>query len=154
MTIIAAMDKNRVIGRNNKMPWHISEESRHFRRTTMGQVLLVGRKTYQSWGGKPLGGRLHVIVSRTMPDTKGVDVCRSLEKAIKKARSYGRKVFICGGGEIYRATLSKANWMILSHIDSKYAGDEYFPKFDEDEWIILKKEVYDQFTVVYYERGE
>ena len=57
MTIIAAMDKNRVIGRDNKMPWHISEETKHFRRTTTGHVLLVGRKTYQSWGGKPLPNR-------------------------------------------------------------------------------------------------
>ena len=62
-----------------------------------------------------------------MPDTKGVDVCRSLEEAIEKARSYGREVFICGGGEIYRATLSKADRMILSYIDREYAGDEYFP---------------------------
>lgn len=152
MIIIAAMDKNRVIGKDNKMPWHISEESKHFRRTTTGHVLLVGRKTYQSWGGKPLPGRPHVIVSRTMPDTKGVDVCRSLEAAIEKAKSYGRKVFICGGGEIYRATLSKADRMILSYIDDEYPGDEYFPEFDENDWVILKKEVYDQFTVVYYER--
>ncbi|MCY3683867.1 MAG: dihydrofolate reductase [Gemmatimonadetes bacterium] len=152
MTIIAAMDKNRVIGRDNQMPWHISEESKHFRRTTTGHVLLVGRKTYQSWGGKPLPDRLHVIVSRTLPDTKGVDVCRSLEEAIEKARSYDREVFICGGGEIYRALLSKADQMILSYIDGEYAGDEYFPEFDENEWTISKKEPHDQFTVVYYER--
>ena len=83
-----------------------------------------------------------------------MDVCRSLEEAIEKAKSYGREVFICGGGEIYRATLSKADRMILSYIDDEYPGDEYFPEFDENEWIISKKEPHDQFTIVYYERGE
>ncbi len=154
MTIIAAMDKNRVIGKDNKMPWHISAESQHFRRTTSGHVLLMGRKTYQSIGGKPLPDRPHVIVSRSMPNAAGVDVCRSLTEAIEKAESYGREVFICGGGEIYRATLPKADRMVLSYIDGEYAGDEYFPEFDEAEWMITKKEVHDQFEIAYYERAD
>ena len=152
MTIIAAMDKNRVIGKKNKMPWHISAESQHFRRATNGHVILMGRKTYRSIGSKPLPGRPHVIVSRSMPEGKDVDVCRSLEEAIQKAESYGREVFICGGGEIYRATLPKADRMILSHIHAEYEGDAYFPEFDERDWAITQKETRDQFTVVYYER--
>ena len=72
----------------------------------------------------------------------------------RKKPSYRPQSIHPGGGEIYRATLSKADRMILSYIDAEYAGDEYFPEFDEDEWIISKKEVYDQFTVVYYERGK
>ena len=152
MTIIAAIDKNRVIGKDNKMPWHISAESQHFRRTTSGHVILMGRRTYRSIGSKPLPGRPHVIVSRSMPEAKNVDVCRSLKEAIQKAESYGREVFICGGGEIYRATLPKADRMILSYIHAEYEGDAYFPEFDEREWVITQKEPHDQFTVVYYER--
>lgn len=152
MTVIAAMSKDRVIGINNKMPWHISEESKHFRRTTTGHVVLMGRKTFESVGGKPLPGRPHVIVSRTMPETDGVDVCRSLDEAIDRAKSYGKEVFICGGGQIYRELIPKADRMVLSYVEGDYDGDEYFPEFDEGEWEITKNDVHDKFTVVYYER--
>lgn len=152
MTIIAAMSKDRVVGKNNRMPWHISEESKHFRKTTTGHTILMGRKTFESVGGKPLPKRPHVIVSRSMPETDGVAVCRSLEEGLKKAASYGHEVFICGGVEIYKQTLPLADRMILSYVEGDYDGDAYFPLFDESVWHVTKKDVRPEFTVVYYER--
>ena len=139
MTIIAGMSKDRVIGKNNKIPWHVSEDFKHFKRTTMGNTIVMGRKTFESVGSRPLPGRPHVIVSRSMPETKGVDVCRSLGEAIEKAESYGKEVFICGGGEIYSEALPQTDRMVLSYIEGDYDGDAYFPEFDDSEWTIAKK---------------
>ena len=152
MTIIAGMSKDRVIGKNNKIPWHVSEDFKHFKKTTLGNTIVMGRKTFESIGSKPLPGRPHVIVSRSMSETKGVDVCRSLDEAIKKAESYGAEVFICGGGEIYREALPHTDRMVLSYIEGDYDGDAHFPEFDEADWIVAKKDVHEKFTVVYYER--
>lgn len=152
MTIIAGMSKDRVIGKNNKIPWYVSEDFKHFKKTTMGNTIVMGRKTFESVGSKPLPGRPHVIVSRSMPETEGVDVCRSLDEAIAKAESYGNEVFICGGSEIYREALPYTDRMMLSYIEGDYDGDAYFPEFDEEDWIVAKKDVHEKFTVVYYER--
>jgi dihydrofolate reductase len=152
MTIIAALDQNRIVGNKNRMPWHISEDFKHFKSTTLNHPIIMGRKTFESIGSKPLPKRPHVIVSRTMPESSQVDVSRSLEDAIDKAKTYADEVFICGGVEIYKQAIPLSDHMILSHIDGEHEGDAYFPEFDETEWHILKKDVRTGFTIVYYER--
>lgn len=152
ITIIAALDENRIVGNKNKMPWHISEDFKHFKRTTLNHPVIMGRKTYESVGGKPLPGRPHVIVSRTMPESDQIDVTRSLEEAINQAQTYNKNIFICGGVEIYKQSIPLSDHMILSHIEGTHEGDAYFPEFDENEWHITKKDVRDGFTIVYYER--
>ena len=152
MTVIAAMAENRVIGKDNAMPWHVSEDLLHFKEITTGGVLIMGRKTFESIGCKPLPSRPHVIVSRTFPETPGVDVCRTFEAALEKAGSYGKPVFSAGGAEIYRQSISVANRMVLSLIKGDYDGDTVFPEFDESEWRLTKKEEHDQFTLLVYER--
>jgi dihydrofolate reductase len=152
LTIIAALDKNRVVGNKNKMPWHISEDFKHFKRTTLNHPIIMGRKTFESIGSKPLPNRHHIIVSRTMAESQEVDVSRSLDEAIEKARTYGSEIYICGGVEIYRQAIPLSDFMILSHIDGQHEGDAYFPEFDEAEWVIAKKDGRANFTIVYYER--
>lgn len=152
MTVIAAMADNRVIGKDNAMPWHVSEELRQFKRITTGGVLIMGRKTFESIGCRPLPNRPHVIVSRSFPETAGVDVCRTFEAALKKARSYGKPVFSAGGAEIYRQSIPLASRMFLSRIRGDYAGDTCFPEFDESEWRLAKEEERAGFTLCVYER--
>ena len=152
MTVIAAMADNRVIGNDNTMPWHVSEELRQFKRITTGGVLIMGRKTFESIGCRPLPNRPHVIVSRLFPETAGIDVCRSFEAAFEKARSYGKPVFSAGGAEIYRQSIPLANRMYLSRIKGNYDGDTFFPDFDESEWRLAKEEERAEFTLYVYER--
>lgn len=152
MTVIAALADNRVIGKDNAMPWRVSEDLRHFRKVTDGGVLIMGRNTFESIGCKPLPNRPHVIVSRTFPETPGVDVCRTFEEALDRAGSYGKPVFSAGGAEIYRQSIPVANRMVLSRIRGDYDGDTFFPEFDENEWRLTRKEDRDEFTLCVYER--
>ena len=112
----------------------------------------MGRKTFESIGGKPLPKRPHIIVSRTMPESDTIAVARSLEDAIAKAKTYNTEIFICGGVEIYKQAIPLSDRMILSHIKGEHEGDAYFPEVDESQWDISKKDVRTDFTIVYYER--
>ena len=153
MILIAAMTKDRIIGKNNAMPWHIKAESARFFQTTAGQTLVMGRKTFESiGGGTPLPRRKTIVVSRSMAPREDIDVCRSLEEAIEKARTYGKKTFIAGGSEIYRQALPLANALYLSYIKEDYDGDSYFPDFNESDWDIIKTEDHPEFTFVAYKR--
>ena len=152
MIIIAAMARNRVIGNNNAMPWHISEESRQARRLTMGNTLIMGRKTFESLGSRPLPGRTNIVISRTLPQTEGIHVCKTFEDAIRKARSCEKECFIFGGSEVYRQALPLADKMYLSYIKKDYDGDAYFPEFDQTEWETTKEEDHAEFVFVVYER--
>ncbi|MDE3000797.1 MAG: dihydrofolate reductase [Gemmatimonadota bacterium] len=152
MTVIAAIADNRVIGKDNAMPWHVAEDLGHFKKITSGGVLIMGRKTFESIGCKPLPDRPHVIVSRSFPETAGVDVCRTFEAALDRARSYGKPVFSAGGAEIYRQSIPLANRMVLSRIEGEYDGDTFFPEFDESEWRLASEEERAEFTLRVYER--
>ncbi|MDE2888859.1 MAG: dihydrofolate reductase [Gemmatimonadota bacterium] len=152
MTVIAAMAGNRVIGKDNATPWRVSEDLVHFKKITTGGVLIMGRKTFESIGCKPLPNRPHVIVSRSLPETDGVDVCRTFEAALEKAGSYGKPVFSAGGAEIYRQSIPHADRMYLSRIRGDYCGDTYFPEFDEREWRLTEEEERAEFTLCVYER--
>lgn len=154
MTVIAAMADNRVIGRDNAMPWRISEDLVHFKKITTGGVLIMGRKTFESIGCRPLPNRPHVIVSRSLHETDGVDVCRTFKAALEKAGSYGKPVFSAGGAEIYRQSIPLANRMYLSRIRGDYDGDTFFPEFDESEWRLTREEERAEFTLCVYERRE
>ena len=149
---IAAMAENRVIGRDNKLIWHLPEDLKHFKRTTMGCPLIMGRKSFESLPGI-LPGRSHVVVSRSEPtpamighnDVYCVD---SIEKAINRAcilaHNAGKdKVFVAGGGELYKQTLDLVERMYLTVVHNDYEGDAYFPKLDWEEWKIRGTEEFD-----------
>jgi len=135
VSIIAAMDKRRGIGVDNKLPWRLSADLKRFRELTMGHHIIVGRKTFESIG-RPLPGRRMIIVTRDGNyKTEGCDVVHSIEDAIRLARERGEsEVFICGGAEIYAQSIEIADRMYLTFVDAEVAADTFFPEFDEGEW--------------------
>lgn len=149
--IIAAVAKNGVIGKNNKLPWDIPEELQHFRSITAGSTVLMGRKTFESVG-RPLPNRKNIIITRSALSIPGVTVCASVEEGLEKAKAYNKDVFIIGGANIYEQTIPLADKLYISHIKKEYEGDTYFPEFDRAEWEVEKKKEYSEFTFVVYGR--
>jgi dihydrofolate reductase len=141
---IAAMSLNRVIGDDQDIPWNISEDFKHFKNTTMGDTLVMGRKTYESIG-KPLPGRSTVVLSRSGTPIKGVKVVKSI-KELLKLKTVGT-VWIAGGGEIYKALLPHCSEIILSLINLTVDGDTFFPEFENE--FTFKENILEQpeFTV-------
>mgnify|MGYP000375833147 CR=1 FL=1 len=124
--LIVAMARNRVIGRNNTIPWHLPEEMQFFKETTMGHGVLMGRKTFESIG-KPLPGRLNIILSRNKKfHAPGGRTATSLEEGIACCRGQ-EKVFIIGGERIFQDSLALVDTILLSLLDEEYEGDTYFP---------------------------
>lgn len=131
---IAAMAENRVIGAQGKIPWHIKEELQFFKKTTLGHVLVMGRKTFESIG-RALPGRITWVLTRSEWTHPEVKVCRSLDEV---TASPEQKIFIAGGGEIYAQALAQCEELILTVILGKPEGDVYFPTF-EDRFIRSEK---------------
>ena len=154
MTIISALTRKGVIGKENAMPWHISEEARHFKRLTVGGTLIMGRKTFESLGARPLPKRHHIIVSRSMPETEGIDVCRTLEEALERADTYEGEIFCAGGAEIYRQCRPNPSRLYLSYIKQDFPGDTYFPEFDLTDWRVVKEEDHEAYVFTEYERKD
>jgi len=139
ITLIAAMATNRAIGLNGEMPWHLPGELQHFKKTTMGKAIVMGRKTWQSIG-RPLPGRQNIILSRDAHFlAPGCDVVSSLDEALKKAK--GDDVMIIGGGVIYEQAMPLANRMILTLIEAEFEADTWFPAWDPAEWKIRHRRV-------------
>lgn len=136
LSIIVAVARNGVIGCAGRMPWHIGEDLRRFRRITTGHPVVMGRKTFESLGGRPLPGRTNIVVSRntglTVPE--GVIVAASLEAAVAPYRDTDEEVFMIGGGEIYRQAMPMADKLYLTRIAASPAGDTHFPEIAPDEW--------------------
>ena len=133
LSAIAAMAKNRVIGNGNAIPWHIPEDFKFFKQTTMGGILLMGRKTYESIG-RPLPGRITVVLSRagklpagTLP-SENLFCIRDLSELEPIAPE--KKVFVAGGAEIYRQLLPHCSELFLTSIDIEPHGDAFFPPFE------------------------
>lgn len=154
--IIVAVAQNGVIGRaNGEMPWQVKEDFQHFKKTTMGFPIIMGRKSFESLG-KPLKGRENIVVTRN-PNLKydfdTVKIFFSLNSAIDHYKSLNKeKVFITGGGEIYRQSIHIADEMIISHMKFDAEGEIKFPDFNIDDWEITSKEDKEQFEIVNYSR--
>ena len=139
ISIIVAYDRNRLIGRGGSMPWHIPGELRRFRALTQGNVVIMGRKTYESIG-KALPGRINIVLSRGSFAADDCYTAGSLAAALEMAEKNwpDREIFIGGGGEIYRQAMEITDVLYITEIDGEFAGDTYFPAFDEN---LYKKEV-------------
>lgn len=131
---IAAMAENRVIGDGGRIPWHLPEDFRWFKQKTMGHVLLMGRKTFESIG-RPLSGRLTVVLSRSGRAWAGAETIRSLEELPRLVE--GRTVFVCGGSEIYGLCLPACADLFLTHVHQQPQGKILFPPF-EDRFVPLE----------------
>lgn len=136
--MIAALSKNRVIGRNNDLPWKLPDDMKFFMETTRGHHVIMGRKNYDSIPKKfkPLPDRTNIVVTRQANlEAPGCIVVDSVEKGIDIARKNDEgETFIIGGAEIYKLSLPYATKMILTEIDAEVEGDTYFPEFNRSEW--------------------
>ena len=132
--MIAALTPSRVIGKNGAIPWRYPEDSKYFKRVTMGHALIMGRATYDSIG-RPLPGRRTIVISRNRSlQIPGCDVVDSLANAIELARHNDPEPMIAGGGAIYSEALPLATRLYLTYLDEEHEGDAYFPHFDPNEW--------------------
>lgn len=140
LAMIVAQAENRVIGRDNKMPWYLPEDLKYFKRTTMGKPIIMGRKTFESIG-KPLPGRRNIVVTRdTDWHHEGVVVCATLDEALEQAEAQvliddGDEAVVIGGAEIYRQLLARADRLYLTQVHATVEGDACFPEFNADEWV-------------------
>lgn len=138
ISMIAAMADNRIIGKDNQMPWHLPADFAWFKRCTMGKPVVMGRKTYESIG-RPLPGRLNIVISRDASlSIEGVTTVTSIEQALEVAGEV-EEVMIIGGGAIYAACLPMANKLYVTHIEAEIDGDTQFP-----DWGAEFKETYSE----------
>ena len=139
--IMAAIAKNKVIGKDNNLIWHLPADLRFFKQTTKGHTLIMGRKTFESLGN-PLPHRDSLVVTRNASYTSdGITVFHSLESALAHAEQKGlEKVFILGGGEIYRQSMNIANKLLITEVHTEFVGDTYFPEIDPEMWKEISRE--------------
>lgn len=129
ISLVAAMAKNRVIGKDNKMPWHLPADLAHFKKVTMSKPIVMGRKTYESIG-RPLPGRQNVVISRTEGlEIEGCDVVHSIDSALELLE-HEDEVMIIGGGFLYSQMIEQADKLYLTFIDLEVEGDTQFPQFE------------------------
>jgi dihydrofolate reductase len=132
MEIVVAMTDNFVIGANGDMPWHLPADLQHFKKLTSGGAIVMGRRTWESIG-RPLPNRKNIIVTRQDGfRADGATVVHSLDEAVQAAS--GKKLFIIGGGEIYKSSLDRATLLHITRIHTTIDGDTYFPEVDTSSW--------------------
>jgi dihydrofolate reductase len=150
LTIIAAISENNVIGINGQLPWKIPEDLHRFKKLTMGNTIIMGRKTFESIG-KPLPGRENIVLTR-QPNYKeqGIILAHTIEEAI--AISKNDSIYAIGGQEIYRATLPLANAMEITRVHRNYEGDTFFPEIDYSQWKLIDQEEWGDFSYMSYSR--
>lgn len=145
VSIIVAIAQNGTIGDKNSLLWHIKEDMRFFRTTTSGHAVIMGRKTFESLGSKPLPKRKNIVITRADRSFDGAFTAHSLEEAIAMAEG-DEEIFIIGGAQIYAEALSVADRMYITRVERDYEGDTSFPEIDYSKWRLVSEER--------YERGE
>jgi dihydrofolate reductase len=156
ISIIVAIAKNGIIGKaNGEMSWHVKEEFQHFKNTTYGYPIVMGRKTFETLG-KPLKGRLNIIVTKNpsyQTNFEDVVIKHSLSDALKfGAQINPEKLFIIGGGEIYKQAIQLVDEMIITYMKFDAEGEIRFPHFDENDWLKTKINDHELFEIYRYER--
>jgi dihydrofolate reductase len=152
LTLVAAYADDRVIGDHGRIPWHLPEDFAHFKATTMGGVLVMGRATYDSIG-RPLPGRATIVLTRDPGwSADGVLVAHSLDEALSLAAEQPGETFVVGGTQVYEQALPLATHQVLTEVDLSPEGDARYPELDLDEWVETKREPHDGFTWVWWER--
>lgn len=133
VSLIAAMARNRVIGRDNQLPWRLSADLQHFKSLTMGKPIVMGRKTYDSIG-KPLPGRTNIVVTRDRDfAAEGCVVTHGIEAALQAAAGHD-EVMVMGGANLYEQLLPRADRLYLTEVRADVEGDAWFPLFDPADW--------------------
>ena len=138
LTLIAAVAQNRAIGLRGRMPWHLPDDLRHFKRVTLGKPVVMGRKTWEVIG-RPLPGRQNIVISRNRDyRARGCEVAHSLDAALGVAE--GAELMIIGGGELYRQALPGAQRMVLTIVDCAPEADTWFPAWSKSDWKLAGSE--------------
>ena len=152
MVLIAAVAENGVIGDAGAIPWHLPDDFAHFKATTLGHTLVMGRATYDSIG-RPLPGRTTIVLSRDPEwSADGVLVAASFDDALALAAGLPGDVYVAGGAAIYAAALPYADEQILTEVRLTPEGDTFYPPFDRDEWLEADRSAYEGFDVVRWVR--
>jgi len=143
ISMIAAMADDRVIGINNTLPWKLPNDMKWFRQQTMGKPIVMGRKTFESFGAKPLPGRTNIIISRDQTyQAEDCIVVHSINEAIKAAGKVD-EIMIIGGASFYEQMLPKADRLYLTFVHTKVAGDAWFPEWNETDWQEVERSDHD-----------
>ena len=149
---MAAYAENRVIGDRGRIPWSLPDDFAHFKATTMGGVLVMGRATYDSIG-RPLPGRTTIVVTRQRDwSADGVLVAHSLEQALDLAAEQPGETFVVGGTQIYEQALPLATHQVLTEVALSPEGDVHYPPFDRAEWVETQREEHDGYDFVWLSR--
>jgi dihydrofolate reductase (EC 1.5.1.3) len=162
IALIAAVAANGVIGDDGEMPWHIPEDLKRFKSQTMGNPVIMGRRTYESIAARidgPLPDRHNIVLSRQSPDLHaGVVVVDSIDAAVAEAEAVceldnnADRIFVIGGATVYEAFLDRADELVLTELDDAYDGDTVFPEYDDSEWVEATRDDRDEFAFVTYRR--
>jgi dihydrofolate reductase len=153
LVLVAAMAKNRVIGRGNAIPWRLPEDMKHFRAVTLGHAVVMGRATFESMG-KPLPGRRNIVITRNRDlRVEGAEVVGSLQEAIALARTTDTEPRVIGGGQIYAEAMPLATRMYLTEVDDEPEGDTFFPAFDGREWREVERRAGDRAVYLTLDRA-
>ena len=143
LTIIAAMARNRVIGKDNRLPWYLPADLQHFKKITMGKPMIMGRRTWESLPGL-LPGRRHIVITRDLAyKADGAEVAHSLEQAIQLAGDVEESMLV-GGANLYAQALDIADRMQLTEIDLDVDGDAWFPEFDRSVWREVERQKHER----------
>lgn len=156
LSLIAAVAKNGVIGKDNSIPWHCPADLKHFAATTKGNVVIMGRATYDSIG-RALPQRTTIVVTRQKNlELADAIVCTSVPAAIARAKELAGNIYIAGGAQIYKEALPRVDEMIISRMHLPISGDTYFPNYFPADWIVVKSADYSKeippFTIEWLER--
>ena len=137
LSIIVAITENNIIGKENGMPWHLPADLKYFREKTTDHFIIMGRKTFESFGSRPLPNRVSVVItSQKDYKAEGCLIANSLDEAINLAKNE-TEVFVIGGKQIYDRAIPLANKMYITRIHSSIDGDTFFPQYDETQWKLI-----------------
>lgn len=135
ISLIVAMDQNRVIGKDNQLPWYLPADLQYFKKVTMGKPIIMGRKTFESIG-RVLPGRENIIVTRNQSYTNSdCTILHTIDEIKQYADQSEQEVFVIGGAEIFKEILPVTDRIYITEIEASFEGDTYFPSLDENEWI-------------------
>jgi len=141
ISLVVAASENNVIGKNNQLLWHLPKDMKFFKNVTWAMPVVMGRKTFESMGSKPLSGRKNIVITRK-PDwhAEGVAVVNGLDAAMALANELDYKeIFVIGGGEIYMIAFQKANKIYITRVHAELEGDTYFPVIEKNDWSLVSK---------------
>ncbi len=146
VALIWAMSRNRVIGKDNRLPWHLPHDLRHFKQCTLGSTLIMGRRTFESMDAKPLPARHNVVLTKRPADwPEPVQIARTLPEALEFAqaqceRDAMARCFIVGGSSVYAAGFDVADELFVTEVDAVIDGDVFFPEYDATAWRCVQRE--------------